>query len=89
MSASRLAIVAGLLTLALASGSAPAARKVSPIEPPPAPQKLAIAQNGADFFIGQARTAKPAQETVGVGRTVRIDQRLLSGGTRPDAGDNQ
>lgn len=89
MSASRLAIMAGLLTLAPAPGSAPAARKVGPIQPPSAPKKLAIAQIGADFFIGQPRTAKPAEETIDLGSTVKIDQRLLTGSPRPNAGSNQ
>ncbi len=89
MSASRLAIMAGLLTLALAPGSARAARQSRPIGPPPAPQKLAIAQIGAVFFIGQPRTAKPAKEAVNVGSTVRIDQHLLSGSNRPSAGGKQ
>ena len=89
MSASRLAIMAGLLTLVLAPGAASAARKIRPIEPPLAPQKLAIAQIGADFFIGEPRTALPAEETVDLGSTVRIDQRLLLRKTRPDAGIDQ
>lgn len=89
MSASRLAIMAGLLTLALAPGTAPAARKLRPIEPPPAPQKLAIAQGGTDFFIRQPRTATRADKTVEVGSAVRFDQRLLTRGTRSSAGDVQ
>ncbi len=89
MSASRLAIMAGLLTFALASGSAPAARKMRSIKPPPVPQKLAVAQIGADFFIGKPRTAKPAEETVNVGSTVKIDQRLLTKRSRPNTGGDQ
>ncbi|MDV3482595.1 hypothetical protein [Sphingobium yanoikuyae] len=89
MSASRLAIVAGLLTLALPPGNALAARKGRPIEPPQAPLKLEIAQIGADFFIGRPRTMKPAEVTVDVGSTVKIDQRLLLGESHTNAGAGQ
>ncbi|PZU07314.1 MAG: hypothetical protein DI606_16970 [Sphingobium sp.] len=89
MSASRLAIMAGLLTLALAAGSAPAARKDRAIEAEAPPQKLSIAQVGADFFIGEPRAATPPNQAVNLGSTVRIDQRLLTSGMHSSAGDKQ
>lgn len=89
MSASRLAIMAGLFTLALAAGSAPAARKDRAIDVAAPPQKLSIAQVGADFFIGEPRAATPSTEAVNLGSTVRIDQRLLTSGIHSRAGDKQ
>jgi len=89
MSASRLAIMAGLLTLALAAGSAPAARNDRAIDVAAPPQKLSIAQVGADFFIGEPRAATPSNQAVTLGSTVRIDQRLLTSGMHSRAGDKQ
>ena len=82
MSASRLAIAAGLLTLALIPGPTLAARKDRSLEPAPALQQLSIAQIGSDFFIGQSRTdlsqtKAPPKDSIALGNSVRIDQRLL------------
>lgn len=88
MSASRLAIAAGLLTLALAPGSAPAARKERAIEPV-APPPLSISQIGAAFFIGQPRAAKTADKIVNIGSKVRIDRRLITRSNHPSEGDDQ
>lgn len=89
MSASRLAIMAGLLTLALAAGSAPAARKDRAIKAAAPPHKLSIAQVGANFFIGEPRAATRFDEAVTLGSTIRIDQRLLTSGMHSGAGDKQ
>ncbi|SEJ73070.1 hypothetical protein SAMN05518849_11246 [Sphingobium sp. AP50] len=87
MSASRLAIMAGLLTLALAPASAPAARKERIIEATTPLQKLSIEQIGAEFFIGAPHAGMPANEIIDLGSTVRIDQRLLSKSAHLRAGD--
>ena len=89
MSVSRLAIMAGLLTLALAPGTTPAARSERAIEAAPPPQSLSITQMGAEFFIGHPRSSEPADASVSLGNSVRIDQRLLASGAQLHAGDKQ
>lgn len=89
MSASRLAIMAGLLTLALVPGTGSAARKERAIEAARPLEKLGVAQIGADYFIEQLRSAEPANRSVSLGSTVHIDQRLLESSVQFHAGDKQ